>query len=171
MSGLIAALRASLRGQGSLQPGDPAPRFALNDHDGKLQQLDRYRGHWVVLYFYPKDGTPVCTREACTFRDDLLVLRQQDAQVIGVSTDSSTEHRAFAVRYGLNFPLLSDPEGTLSDAYGSYFRLGPIRFSRRRTFLIDPDGRIARIYHRFNVANHSADILRDLRALRRRAAS
>ena len=166
MSGWIASLRAAIWGRDTVQRGDTAPRFALRDETGRLQRLDQYRGSWVVLYFYPKDSTPACTREACNFRDHLDELREEGAEVLGVSTDSPDSHRAFAVRYALNFPLLSDPGGSLSQAYGSLFRLGPIRFARRRTFLIDPDGRIARVYHSVDVTQHSAEIINDLRILR-----
>ena len=165
MSGFIETLRIGMWGHGAPRPGDRAPRFALTDQDGRIQELEQFRGRWLVLYFYPKDGTPVCTREACNFRDDQQALRKLGAEVLGVSTDSSADHRSFAVRYALTFPLLSDPDGALSRAYGSLFQLGPIRFSRRRTFLIGPDGRIARVYRRVNAADHSAEVLRDLGAL------
>lgn len=169
MKWLMSAL--GLDGGPVLHTGDRAPDFALNDQDGRIQALKQFRGRWLVLYFYPKDGTPVCTREACNFRDDQQALRESGAEILGVSLDPPAEHRNFSVRYALNFPLLSDPGGALSRAYGSLFHLGPVRFARRRTFLIAPDGRIARIYRRVNAANHSTEILRDLRTFQHSGAA
>lgn len=165
MNGVLAALRAGLRGRRPLEPGDPAPTFALPDQDGKVRRLEQYRGRWLVLYFYPKDATPLCTREACNFRDEQRALREQGADILGVSLDSSADHRAFAVRYALTFPLLSDSTGALSRAYGSLFKLGPVRFARRRTFLIAPDGFIGRVYCHVKPATHAAEVLQDLRTL------
>lgn len=159
-------------GSGALfRAGDRAPNFALRDQDGKLRELKKYRGRWVVLYFYPKDDTPHCTQEACNFRDDQQSLRARGAAILGVSLDSSSQHRSFAVRYALNFPLLSDTGGALSSSYGTLFRLGPLRFARRRTFLISPDGLIARVYRNVDVSQHSAEILRDLTALQHNPAA
>ncbi len=164
MSGVSSMLRAVLLGRTTLRPGDPAPKFALPDQDGKIQRLEQYRGRWLVLYFYPKDATPLCTREACNFRDEQQALRERGADVLGVSLDSSADHRAFAVRYALGFPLLSDAAGALSRAYGALFKLGPLRFARRHTFLIAPDGRIARIYRRVDASSHSIEVRKDLEA-------
>lgn len=166
MRRLIDTLAARFSNRKPVLTGDTAPRFALKDENGRLQRLQQFRGRWTVLYFYPKDSTPLCTREACNFRDHLNELKREGAEVLGVSTDSSASHRNFAVRYALNFPLLSDPDGALSQAYGSLFKLGPLRFARRRTFLIDPQGRIARVYRSIDVAQHSTQILNDIRALR-----
>lgn len=164
MSGLRSVLRAMRRIR-ALKTNDPAPAFALADQDGRIQRLEQYRGRWLVLYFYPKDDTPHCTREACNFRDDRRALREQGADVLGVSLDSPAAHRGFAVRYALTFPLLSDRDGALSRTYGTLFKLGPLKFARRRTFLIDPDGYIARVYRHVDPTHHSTQVLRDLARL------
>lgn len=130
--------------------GAPAPNFQLKDQAGHVHRLSDYRGHWLVLYFYPRDQTAECTKEACHFRDDQSRLAALGAEVVGVSLDDGAAHRAFAAKYHLPFTLLSDPGGTTAAAYGSLFSLGPIKFAKRRTFLIDPDGRIARVYTKVN---------------------
>ncbi len=150
--------------------GDPAPDFALPDQDGRLRTLEDYRGDWLLLYFYPRDRTPGCTTEACGFRDRLASLRALDAAVVGISTDPAARHRAFADRHGLSFPLLADTDGTVARRYGSLWKLGPLRLARRHSFLIDPKGRIARIYRQVNARHHGDEILDDLRDLRRQWA-
>lgn len=148
-----------------LKPGDPAPDFALLDQHGQQHGLARYQGQWLVLYFYPKDDTPGCTAEACEFRDDLLVLRRMAVAVVGVSLDEVQSHAEFAAKYHLPFPLLSDRDGEVARAYGALFRLGPLRFAKRHTFLVDPAGRIARIYRKVDPKTHSDQVIRDLQAL------
>lgn len=148
-----------------LKPGDPAPDFELLDQHGQQHGLARYQGQWLVLYFYPKDDTPGCTAEACEFRDDLLVLRRMAVAVVGVSLDKVQSHAEFAAKYHLSFPLLSDRDGEVARAYGALFRLGPLRFAKRHTFLVDPAGRIARIYRKVDPKTHSDQVIRDLQAL------
>jgi peroxiredoxin Q/BCP len=142
--------------------GEPAPAFILPDQDGQTHRLADYRGHWVVLYFYPRDDTPGCTREACAFRDDMPRLHTLDAVVLGVSTDATDRHQRFAARHGLPFPLLADTDGEVAHRYGALWRFGPWRFARRHTFLIDPTGRIARVYRKVRPTHHSAEVVRDL---------
>ncbi|HVC49265.1 MAG TPA: peroxiredoxin [Burkholderiales bacterium] len=126
--------------------GDLAPDFSLPDAKGKFYHLSDFRGHWVVLYFYPKDDTPVCTSEACSFRDNMAQLSAKGAEVIGISLDTPESHAAFSARYALPFLLLSDTRGETARRYGTLINLILVRFSRRDTFIIDPKGRIAQIY-------------------------
>lgn len=145
--------------------GAPAPDFALPDQAGRTVRLADFRGRWVVLYFYPKDDTPGCTEEACSFRDDQAALTLLGAQVVGVSLDDSASHAAFARKYSLPFPLLADTEAKVSASYGAVTNLVVAKFARRYTFLIDPQGRIARTYLKVDTARHSAEIIADLKRL------
>lgn len=145
--------------------GEPAPDFRLADQNGLTHSLQAQRGRWVVLYFYPKDDTPGCTAQACAFRDDFLELQALGARLLGVSLDDAGSHARFARKHGLPFPLLSDPRGEVAGAYGALLHLGPLRLARRHSFLIDPEGRIARIYRRVDPRRHSTRIIADLRAL------
>ena len=146
--------------------GEPAPDFELPDQHGKLRKLAEWRGKWVVLYFYPKDDTPGCTTEACTFRDDWQQLQALDAQVVGISVDSSDSHKAFAEKYHLPFPLLADTTAEVAARYGALSNWGVFKFAKRYTFLIDPQGRISKTYRSVNAARHSAEILADLQQLK-----
>ena len=146
--------------------GAPAPAFSLADQAGKTRTLAEFRGKWVVLYFYPKDDTPGCTEEACNFRDDIFTLSQLGAQVIGVSLDDSASHAQFAKKYSLPFPLLADPSGTVTASYGALPRGS--RYARRYTFLIDPAGRVAKVYTSVETSRHSAEVIEDLKRLSKR---
>lgn len=147
-----------------------ATNFSLPDQDGKTHTLDDYKGKWVVLYFYPKDGTPGCTKEACSFRDGRDFLESEGAVVLGVSKDSITSHKKFAEKHNLNFTLLSDEDGKVAEAYDSY---GPKKFMgreylgiKRNTFLINPEGEIVREYKGVNPVTHVASLLKDLKELK-----
>jgi len=148
------------------QPGQPAPAFSLPDQNGKLHALSEYAGKWTVLYFYPKDDTPGCTKEACSFRDDLHQLENLGAQVIGVSVDDSDSHAKFAQKYHLPFPLLADKSGKVADSYGALTNLGLIKIAKRYTFLISPDGKIAKVYQSVDTSRHSQEIIDDLKLLK-----
>jgi peroxiredoxin Q/BCP len=150
---------------GDLAIGDEAPEFHLADQNGKPHSLADYRGRWVVVYFYPKDDTPGCTAEACAFRDDIRQFRRMQVAVLGISLDSSESHRKFAGKYALPFPLLADADGEVAGAYGALWSLGPLRFARRHTFIIDPQGRVARIYRAVKAGEHSDEVIRDLVSL------
>ncbi len=145
--------------------GSPAPEFALPDQAGRTVRLADFRGKWVVLYFYPKDDTPGCTEEACTFRDDQAALTLLGAQVVGVSLDDSASHAVFARKYNLPFPLLADTEAKVSASYGAVTNLVVAKFAKRYTFLIDPQGRIAKGYLNVDTSRHSAEIIADLKRL------
>ena len=146
--------------------GGPAPGFELIDQNGNLRSLEDYRDGWVALYFYPKDDTPGCTTEACEFRDDIFKYRRMGCQVLGVSLDDAESHKEFAEKYGLPFPLLADTEGATAEAYGVKTRMfGMLTMAKRQTFLIDPEGNIARHYEEVDPDTHSAELLADLAEL------
>ncbi|MDE3208495.1 MAG: peroxiredoxin, partial [Pseudomonadota bacterium] len=145
--------------------GDLAPDFSLNDSEGKTHHLSDFLGRWVVLYFYPKDDTPICTAEACSFRDNMAQLAAKGVSVIGISLDSLESHARFAARYGLPFLLLSDNKAKVARLYGTLIHLVLCRFSRRDTFIIDPQGRIARIFHAVNPATQIPLLLDSLAEL------
>ena len=147
--------------------GSPAPTFVLKDQNGKPHTLSDYRGKWVVLYFYPKDDTPGCTEQACKFRDDLAQLTALGAQVIGVSVDDSASHAKFATKYNLPFPLLADEGGETAKAYGAYSDWGVFTYAKRYTYLIDPQGKVAKTYLKVNTSKHSTEIIDDLKALQK----
>ena len=146
--------------------GDTAPAFSLPDQSGKARSLADFRDKWLVLYLYPKDDTPGCTEQACTFRDDWHKLAALGAEVVGVSVDDVTSHVAFAKKFSLPFPLLADTSGDVAGRYGSIYGLGPIKFAKRNTFLIDPQGRVARVYLSADTSRNSQQVIDDLRALR-----
>jgi len=147
-------------------PGSPAPPFRLPDQSGKLVSLADQRGKWVVLYFYPKDNTPGCTTEACDFRDNIFAFRELGAVVLGISVDDIESHRGFAAEHRLPFTILADSAKQVSKDYGVLHRpLGLMDLARRETFIIDPEGRIAKHYREVDPAKHSKQVLTDLKAL------
>ncbi len=172
---LAASLSLSLFGAGAagdLVVGAAAPAFTLGDQHGRVHRLSDCQGRWVVLYFYPKNDTPGCTEEACRFRDDIAYFNSIGAQVFGVSVDSAESHAAFADKHSLPFPLLSDADGATARAYGSLRNFGLFKLAQRHSFIIDPEGRIARIYRSVSPSTHSAEVIGDLTALlRERPAS
>lgn len=149
-----------------LKVGDTAPEFNLYDQNGKTHSINQYAGQWLVLYFYPKDDTPGCIKEACAFRDEFRVITEQNTQVLGVSIDSQQSHAEFAEKYNLPFPLLADVGGKVAKSYQSLFSLGPFKFAKRHSFIIDPEGIVRKIYRRVNVSRHSQEIIADLQVLR-----
>jgi peroxiredoxin Q/BCP len=147
------------------QAGDQAPEFLLADGDGRMRQSSEWRGNWLILYFYPRDDTPGCTAEAKAFNERLPELAALKAQVVGVSVDAVDSHRAFASRLGLNFPLLADTDGKVSRRHGALNDFAILKFAKRHTFLIDPDGRIAKVYRDVDPALHPGEIIADLKRL------
>jgi peroxiredoxin Q/BCP len=145
--------------------GDAAPDFELADQNGQVHSIEDYRGRWIVLYFYPKDDTPGCTTEACEFRDNIFAFKNVDCEVLGVSLDDTESHKAFAEKYGLPFPLLADTEGTTADAYGVRTKILGMEFAKRQTFIIDPQGNIAKHYEKVDPESHTGQVLKDLEAL------
>ena len=149
-----------------LKVGDDAPTFTLPDSLGNQVSLNDYKGKWVVLYFYPKDDTPGCTTEACHFRDDFKSLEAIGAKVIGVSIDDSFSHKKFAEKYNLPFPLLSDASGEVASRYGALNNFLVIKLAKRYTYLINPQGKIAKIYLSVDTSKHSQEIIEDLKKLK-----
>ena len=145
--------------------GDPAPAFSLVDQTGATRALSDYEGQWLVLYFYPKDDTPGCTTEACSFRDDIFKFREMGVEVVGVSLDDVESHQAFAEKYSLPFTLLSDADHTAAKAYGVLTTSGPMTYAKRETFIVAPDGTIAKHYATVQADEHSDRVLEDLTAL------
>lgn len=163
---LTFLLYNSLSHAGSIpKVGSPAPEFALPDAAQQIHTLKDYAGQWLVLYFYPKNDTPGCTEEACAFRDDLFQIEKLNARVVGISVDDTESHAAFARKYNLPFPLLSDKDGKVAHHYGALRNLGILKIARRYTFLIDPQGKIAKVYLSVNTSRHSQEIIDDLKRL------
>ncbi|MDK9701502.1 MAG: peroxiredoxin [Sulfuritalea sp.] len=152
-------------------PGTAAPGFSLPDQSGAPRRLAEWRGKWVVLYFYPKDDTPGCTTEACSFRDDISLLTALGAQVVGISVDDTLSHKAFAEKYQLPFPLLSDATAEVARQYGALSDWVVVKMAKRYTFLIDPAGRVAKVYLTVDAARHSKEVAADLKALQARASA
>jgi thioredoxin-dependent peroxiredoxin len=145
--------------------GSNAPDFTLSSQEGSSVSLRDYRGKWVVLYFYPKDQTPGCSREAHNFQVDQAKYSERNAVVLGVSLDSIDSHKKFCAKEGLNFKLLADTDHRVTDSYGSLTNLGLVKFAARHTFLIDPSGKIAKAYTSVDPAKHSGEVLEELDAL------
>jgi len=149
-----------------IKAGDRAPEFALPDRSGKTVRLSDFRGKPVVLYFYPKDDTPGCTKESCTFRDQYQDFQDAGAEVIGVSSDSSASHEKFATKYRLPFVLLSDRGGAVRKQYGVPSTLGVL--PGRVTYVIDRDGTVRHVFNsQFQATQHVAEALTALRAIGR----
>jgi len=149
-------------GEGLLPVGSPAPDLFAADQNGAIQRLADQRGRALVVYFYPKDGTPGCTEEACAFRDAWDRFKRANVVVFGVSTDDRESHEAFSKEHQLPFPLLSDPDGTWLQAFGVPTKGG---MASRVTFLIDPDGKVAKVYPDVDPALHADQVLKDAAAL------
>ena len=153
-----------------LSVGDKAPEFTLNDGDGNKIKLSDYKGKKVVLYFYPKDLTPGCTVEACAFRDDVSALKKLGAVVFGVSADSEKTHQKFTAKHDLNFPLLADLNHEVADKYGAWQEKS--LYGRkywgiaRITYIIDENGKIAKVYEKVKPAGHSTEVIEAIKSLK-----
>ena len=159
---LLALSSSSIAG---LKVGDRAPNFTLQDQDNITHTLSNYEGQWVVLYFYPKDDTPGCTTQACDFRDAVKRIIASKAVVFGLSVDSVRSHKLFAEKYNLPFSLLADETREVSklyDSLSSFFKV-----ANRNTFIIDPEGKIAKIYLSVNPKTHSEMVLNDLNSFQK----
>lgn len=142
-----------------------APDFTLYDAHEVLHKLEDYLGQWLIIYFYPKDNTPGCTKEACALRDDSESFKNLNTKVIGISTDNSKSHLSFSEKQSLPFTLLADTDGKVSHRYGALFKLGPVKFCKRHSFIINPAGEIAKIYRAISPSLHSQELLQDLQQL------
>jgi thioredoxin-dependent peroxiredoxin len=166
---VVLSLSASAQTPPSVpEIGKPAPDFALSSNEGQTVNLKDYRGKWVVLYFYPKDFTQGCTIEARNFQRDLASYEKANAVILGVSVDPVESHKSFCEKEGLNFKLLSDSGGKTSEAYGSVREYNGNKLSARNTFIIDPQGKIAKTYVGVKVDKHSEEVLAALAELQKK---
>lgn len=161
--------KASTAETGLIQEGNKAPAFTLKDQTGETHKLSGYAGSWVVLYFYPKDNTPGCTTQACGFRDSYAGLKKLGTQVLGVSPDDAKAHNKFVEKYGLPFPLLVDPDSKVAEKYGVWKQ--KTMFGKkymgivRTTYLIGPDGKVARRWDKVKVAGHVDEVAQAIKDL------
>ncbi len=172
MEALTCLLRLGERRMDWLETGAKAPAFALVSDSGTKIKLSEFLGKPVVVYFYPKDDTPGCTKEACSFRDASAELKKLGAVVMGVSPDDKESHGKFRDKFQLNFPLLADEDHAVAEAYGAWREKNMYGKKsmgiQRSTFLIDPQGKIAKVWKRVQVDGHDADVLEALRELANR---
>ena len=147
--------------------GTSAPDFALTTNEGNQASLKDFRGKWVVLYFYPKDFTSGCTLEAHNFQTDLAKYQAANAVILGVSVDTAESHKSFCAKEGLAFKLLSDTDAKVSDTYGSLMEYNGMKLSARNTFIIDPQGKIAKVFLKVKPAGHSEEVLSALASLQK----
>lgn len=156
-----------------LKVGRKAPLFTLLDQDAKSQSLKEYKGQWVLLYFYPKDDTPGCTTEACTIADIYKDFKRQGTVVLGVSKDTPKSHKKFAEKYSLPFTLLSDPTMEMMDTYGAKVEKSMygkvVRGTNRITYIINPEGKIVKVYEQVDPASHALQLLVDIKKLKKEA--
>jgi len=165
MLALLCALAAPAFAAGP-QVGDSAPAFRLQDQNGHWRTPQEFSGHWLVVYFYPKDFTPGCTTEVCAFRDDIAKLRQAGAEVGGVSLDDVKSHAEFAAKYHVPFPLLADSDKAVATTYGVLTSRMGSHYAERTTFLINPEGKVAKVYADVDPEKNSAQVLSDLATLK-----
>jgi peroxiredoxin Q/BCP len=146
--------------------GQPAPAFRLQDQQGAWHTLEQYAGKWLVLYFYPKDDTPGCTKQVCAFRDEITRVRAAGAEVVGVSVDDVASHEAFAKKHSVPFALLADVDQSTAKAYGVLVSKLGFSYARRDTFVIDPQGRVAKHYASVDPVENVGQVLEDLARLK-----
>jgi peroxiredoxin Q/BCP len=159
LSASLVTLRAADDPQTMPSVGQTAPTFTLPSQDGNQISLDSFRGKWVVLYFYPKDMTQGCTIEAHNFQRDQAKYDAVNAAIVGVSVDTPDSHKQFCTKEGLTFKLLADPEHKVVDQYGSLGHFGNMTIAMRNTFLIDPKGKIVKVWTKVNPQVHSEEVL------------
>jgi peroxiredoxin Q/BCP len=168
---VIALLAVALPACAGDEPGAPpavgtaAPAFKLQDQKGAWHSLDQYAGKWLVLYFYPKDGTPGCTKQVCAFRDDIVKVQKAGAEVVGVSLDDVASHKEFAEKHSVPFSLLSDADKSMAKSYGVLTSKLGFSYTRRDTFVIDPQGKIAKHYRDVDPEQNVKQVLEDLAKL------
>ena len=147
--------------------GAAAPGFNLTSNEGKQVNLNDFKGKWVVLYFYPKDFTQGCTIEAHNFQRDLAKYEAVNAVILGVSVDNAESHKEFCAKEGLNFKLLADTDAKVSEQYGSVMEYNGAKLSARNTFIIDPQGKLVKVFEKVKVAAHSEEVLAALATLQK----
>ena len=148
-----------------LMAGSDAPAFNLQDQNGDWHKLEEYRGQWLAIYFYPKDDTPGCTKEACNFRDNIYAFKAIDAAVVGISVDDVESHKKFSDKYKLPFTLLADSDNTTATAYGVLKDYKLLKLASRQSFLVDPEGKIAKHYADVDPDTHTDEVLADIKTL------
>jgi len=170
LAGLILLASAGIALAATPSVGQPAPAFKLQDQDGKWHSLGDYKGKWVAVYFYPKDDTPGCTTQACSFRDNIFAFNKEGAVILGISVDDVESHKKFAEKHGLPFALLADADKAVAKQYGVLKNYGVAEFARRDTFIIDPEGRIAKHYESVDPDGHSKVVLEDIKAMKSKSS-
>ncbi len=160
---ILLGVAVSASAKVTLKAGEMAPNFTLRGSDGHMHSLNQFRGQYVVLYFYPKDETPGCTTEACNFRDHVSAITKFGAKIVGVSVQTVKSHKAFIKKYALNFLLLADPHHKVVSEYGVYNKKWDM--ANRVTFLINPEGRIVKIYRDVDPKIHAKQVIDELAML------
>jgi peroxiredoxin Q/BCP len=163
----LALTMTSLQSMAGQTPavGAAAPGFRLQDQNGEWHDLEDYRGSWLAVYFYPKDDTPGCTTEACNFRDNIYAFKAIGAAVVGISVDDVESHKKFSDKYKLPFIILADETGATAEAYGLLRDWKLMKIAARQSFIVDPEGVIAKHYEDVDPDNHTQEVLADLEAL------
>jgi peroxiredoxin Q/BCP len=145
--------------------GTDAPSFNLQDQNGEWHTLENYRDQWLAVYFYPRDDTPGCTKEACNFRDNIYAFKAIGAAVVGISVDDVESHKAFSDKYKLPFTILADEDGQTAGAYGVLRDYKLVKLASRQSFLVSPEGKIAKHYEDVDPDTHTDEVLADIKAL------
>ena len=172
VAGFLAALGTVPAAAAGPETGAAAPSFKLQDQTGRWHTLEEYRGKWLVLYFYPKDKTSGCTTQACELRDNIFAFRKIGATIVGISVDDVASHKEFAEEHSLPFTLLADPTKQTAKDYGVLVKwMGAIEIAQRDTFIVDPDGRIAKHFVKVDPKGHSELVLKELAALQAKAGA
>ena len=164
---LIFIFKKSAFGSEDKLLGKSAPEFKLKNSYGELVSLKEFKGEWLLVFFYPKDDTPGCTKEACSLRDNYTEIKKLNANVVGISIDSSDSHKEFKEKYNLPFMLLSDPNGETAKKYGALNNFFIFKLAKRQSFIIDPQGVVRRVYRDVSPSNHAQEIKNDLEAFER----
>ena len=149
--------------------GDSAPTFKLQDQNGDWHTLGDYKGKYVVLFFYPKDGTPGCTTEACNFRDNIFAFDDLNTQILGISLDDVDSHIEFSLKYSLPYPILADVEKESAVDYGVLGKFMMMTITKRESFIIDPDGQIVKHYKNVDPDKHTDEVIEELKSLQKKA--
>ena len=149
--------------------GDSAPTFKLQDQNGDWHTLGDYKGKYVVLFFYPKDGTPGCTTEACNFRDNIFAFDDLNTQILGISLDDVDSHKEFSEKYSLPYPILADIEKESAVDYGVLGKFMMMTITKRESFIIDPDGLIVKHYKNVDPDKHTDEVIKELKSLQKKA--
>ena len=163
LSLIVAMVSTTAFADGSPAIGSTAPGFNLQDQNGDWHKLQDFRGEWLAVYFYPKDDTPGCTTEACNFRDNMFAFKAIGANVVGISVDDVDSHKDFSDKYQLPFTILADTDGSTAKAYGVLRDYKTMKVASRQSFLVDPEGNIAKHYADVDPEEHTSEVLEDLK--------